>query len=130
MPPLLTNSKASCRSEKLTGIVPPQEYWSTTWKGCPMPVAPPEHRRHCRHDDRRKTFWAGCKIATREGQTQEALRVEQENTYRIRRDLACLPRNRRFEFISLHRRVSGEPDFLSRARNPCLMAVRPTLSAA
>jgi len=24
-----------------------------------MPVGPPEHRRHCRHDDRRKTFWAG-----------------------------------------------------------------------
>ena len=67
---------------------------------------------------------------TREGQTQEASPVEQENPYRIRRDLACLPRNRRFEFISLHRRVSGEPDFLSRARNPCLMAVRPTLSAA
>ena len=96
-----------------------------------MPVAPPEHRRHCRHDDRpENVLGRPDKIATREGQTQEALRVEQENPYRIRRDLACLPRNRRFEFISLHRRVSGEPDFLSRARNPCLMAVRPTLSAA
>src|SRR6516164_8403025 len=59
MPPLLTNSKASCRSEKLTGIVPPQEYWSTTWWAPPCPWDRPEHRRLCRHDDRRKTFWAG-----------------------------------------------------------------------
>ena len=51
------------------------------------------------------------KITTREGQTQEALRVGQENPYRIRRDLACLPRNRRFEFISLQRRVHVSRDF-------------------
>src|SRR6516162_3045799 len=59
MSPLLTNSKASCRTEKLTGIVPPREYLVDNVVGAPMPVGPPEHRRHCRHDDRRKTSWAG-----------------------------------------------------------------------
>jgi hypothetical protein len=34
-PPLLTNSNASCRSEKLTAIVPPHSIRSTTWKGRP-----------------------------------------------------------------------------------------------
>jgi hypothetical protein len=37
--------------------------------------------------------------------------------------------DRWFETVFLHRRVSSEPDFLSRGRNPRLMAVRLELSA-
>src|SRR5271167_3119696 len=38
MPPLLTNANASCRSEKLTAIVPPHSIRSTTWKGRPHAI--------------------------------------------------------------------------------------------
>src|SRR5262249_41908499 len=60
MPPLLTNSNASCRSEKLTPIVPPQCSCSTTCKQRPQARATrPEHCRHCRHEDCLETFWTG-----------------------------------------------------------------------
>src|SRR6202008_3376541 len=44
MPPLLTNSNASCTSEKLTGIVPPQSIRSRTWIGRPAFEASPARR--------------------------------------------------------------------------------------
>jgi hypothetical protein len=60
MPPLLTNSNASCRSEKLTAIVPPQSSRPTTWTRRPAcQWDRPVHCHHCRHDDWPETFWTG-----------------------------------------------------------------------
>src|SRR6516165_6263047 len=116
MPPLLTNSKASCRSEKLTGIVPPQEYLDdNVERAPPCQWYRPEQRPHCRHNVRPEMFWAGLIDRLAGGQTgalaewRKPTRSEVEA--RRERDGSALSKNSRganSEPMARHRNWCGE----------------------
>src|SRR5580704_12183674 len=98
MPPLLTNSNASCTSEKLTGIVPPQSICSRTWIGRPAFEASPARRTVKPALVIVKTrFWLPGRFLSRRfpGGLEKVLSSTGD---------------RGFESTSLQRRVQCEPD--------------------
>src|SRR5215831_12849610 len=79
MPPLLTNSNASCRSEKLTAIVPPQSSCSKTCKRHPdASGAAPNIAAIVNIMIGWKAFWTGLIDRHARRQTQAALCLEPE----------------------------------------------------